>query len=270
MVVRILCLPGFTQNKAVFHKKFAAIEKYCGTSVEFVIIEPPLELKSTDIAGTENAASSFDSTANFDSPELIPRAWWRANQDLTIYSGVEGSVKYIRGFLAHQTVPFDGVLGFSQGAAMAALTSVLLERPYQNSFLIDDKPPHPPLRFAVYVSGFKPRDPKIVHLFDGEKLKTPSLHVLGHNDVIVGTARSQTLIDVCESPRVEWHAGGHFIPARSSWRQFFKNYFLSWDLSSPISPNNVISPSLSVSSATATESETPTTTPPPASGNTHL
>lgn len=72
-----------------------------------VIIEPPLELKSTDIAGTENATSSFDSTANFDSPELIPRAWWRANQDLTIYSGVEGSVKYIRGFLAHQTVPFD-------------------------------------------------------------------------------------------------------------------------------------------------------------------
>jgi len=273
MVVRILCLPGFSQNKSVFHKKFAAVEKYCGTSVEFVIMEPPLELKPTDIAG--NAPTNFDSTADFDSPERIPRAWWRANEDLTIYYGAEESIKYMRDFLAHQTVPFDGVLGFSQGAAMAALTSALLEQPSRlNYFMIDGEPPHPPLRFSVYVSGFKPRDPKLVHLFDDEKLKTPSLHVLGHNDVIVGIARSQTLIDVCESSRVEWHDGGHFIPARLIWRQFFKNYFLSWDLSSSISPNNVPPPSPSVSSTTDSQPETPVTTRPdtrpPASGNSHL
>ena len=67
-------------------------------------MEPALELRPMDIAGN---ATSFDSTANLDSPELTPRAWWRSNEDLTIYYGAEESIKYMRDFLASQTVPFD-------------------------------------------------------------------------------------------------------------------------------------------------------------------
>ncbi|KAF8331367.1 serine hydrolase-domain-containing protein [Cantharellus anzutake] len=259
MVVRVLCLPGYSQNKNVFHKKFAAIEKYCGKSVEFVIIDPPIELKPSDVAG---AAPAFDSIANFDEPELTPRAWWLSNETRTVYFRAEESIKYIWDILAAQSVPFDGVLGFSQGAAMAAMTVALLERPHHFDYLsTDGKPPHPPLRFGIYVSGFKPIDSKVTSIFNDDKLKTPSVQILGRNDVIVGIKRSQTLIDACEHPRVMWHDGGHFIPAKLSWRQFFKNYFLSWDPSSKVLPEDVPSP---VVSATDTLSQlgTPTATRP--------
>jgi len=76
----------------------------------------------------------------------------------------------------------------------------------------------------------------------GAKFSTPSLHVLGRNDVIVSTARSKTLIDVFESPRVEWHDGGHFVPSKATWRQFFKDYFASYDDESSVRPADVRSP----------------------------
>ena len=43
--------------------------------------------------------------------------------------------------------PFDGLLGFSQGATLGALLCLA--------------PPAPPVRFAVLVSGFMPRDPAL-------------------------------------------------------------------------------------------------------------
>jgi Serine hydrolase (FSH1) len=114
------------------------------------------------------------------------------------------------------------------------------------------------------------------------KFNTPSLHVLGRNDVIVSTTRSKTLIDVFESPRIEWHDGGksdengdhmkmwkcqftnsfrllpsifpsigHFVPSKATWRQFFKNYFASYDDESSIQPADVRSPAPEVGDPSA-------------------
>jgi len=70
-------------------------------------------------------------------------------------------------------------------------------------------------------------------------IDTPSLHVIGVNDQIVSIERSQTLVDICRNARVEKHEGGqyltsttrpadaiigHFIPSKSTWRQFFAQF----------------------------------------------
>jgi len=271
MVVRILLFPGFSQNATVFHKKIAAIQKNCGKAVEFVFLEPPHILKAADLAGF--GVSSYDSTASFDSPDLLPRAWWLANEDRTVYYGHLESIIYLRDFLAKQTTPFDGVLGFSQGACMAALAVALLERPrLHTDFMINGETPHQPLKFGVYVSGFLPLDANINALFQDGKLKTPSLHVLGRNDVIVGVKRAQTLVDACENPRVEWHDGGHFVPSKASWRHFFKAYLTSFDSESKTLSTSVPSPSSASTdtSAAPSASVTPVVTrpnTPPVSGD---
>jgi len=62
--------------------------------------------------------------------------------------------------------------------------------------------------------------------------KTPVLHVLGINDQIVSSERTQTLIATCKISRVEKHEGGHFVPSKATWRQFFANYIATGDYNS--------------------------------------
>ena len=50
------------------------------------------------------------------------------------------------------------------------------------------------------------------------------LHVLGANDQIIPSERTQPLIEACKISRVEKHEGGHFVPSKATWRQFFSNY----------------------------------------------
>lgn len=227
-MVRVLALHGYAQSAEIFKKKMSVIRKACGKNVEFVFVDAPILLQPTDMPQMSTSAQALDTIqASPEEPELQPRAWWRANQEKTQYYGVPQTVEYLRDYLKGQR--FDGVFGFSQGAGMAAALAAMLERPESYpTIMIDGKPPHPPLQFCVLVSGFKPVDKEIGQLF-GVPLKTPSLHVLGRNDVIVSLERGKTLVDVCENPRVEEHEGGHFVPSKASWRNFFKEYLLSYD-----------------------------------------
>lgn len=55
------------------------------------------------------------------------RAWgFPTDEEHTYFDGLEPAVASIRDFLARQSKPFDGVLGFSQGAAIASLTACLV------------------------------------------------------------------------------------------------------------------------------------------------
>jgi len=169
------------------------------------------------ILGAPSAASN----ATKD-PAEIPRAWWRANEDKTRYTGFEQSVELVRDVLAKDH--YEGVFGFSQGAAFASFITALLEKPHLHPpFLIDGKPPHPPLKFCVAVSGFLPLDVRLNAIYE-EPFNTYTLHVLGTNDVIVSSQRSHMLIDMSANRRVEEHDGGHFVPSKTSWRNFFRDF----------------------------------------------
>lgn len=58
--------------------------------------------------------------------------------------------------------------------------------------------------------------------------RTPSLHVIGRTDVVVPPHRTKLLIDTYETARVEYHEGGHWIPTKRVWRNFFKTYITSF------------------------------------------
>ena len=62
-------------------------------------------------------------------------------------------------------------------------------------------------QFCVAVSGFKVAGPLSAALFS-EGYVTPTLHVLGKNDILVIEERSRVLINVSKTKRVEMHDGG--------------------------------------------------------------
>ncbi|KAF5382726.1 hypothetical protein D9615_002988 [Tricholomella constricta] len=234
----VLVLHGYSQNASIYSKRLGALRKECGNSIEFVFIDAPHILQPADIPGSSSGTSlaSFGAAeaANADTdPTLTPRAWWKVNTDRTVAYGLRESIEVARDVL--KTRNFDGVFGFSQGAAFASIITSLLERPHLYApFLVDGKPPHPPFKFCVAISGFRLRDPFCDPLFE-DQYSTPTLHVIGKNDAIVAEERSRQLVDATSNGRVEEHDGGHFLPSKRQWLKFVRGYMLdpSADLPSP-------------------------------------
>lgn len=195
-----------------------------GKGIEMVFVDGPIVLLPVDLDAASSLAALGASEANTTSsdPSATPRAWWKSNPERTVTHGLEDSILLLRDIL--QRDRYDGVFGFSQGAAMAALLAALLEQPHSYPpFLIDGEAPHPPFKFCVAVSGFKAPGSLSAETF-GTSYSTPTLHVLGRNDVIVIKERSKGLLDLSQNKRLEEHDGGHFVPSKANWREFFRNY----------------------------------------------
>ena len=136
----------------------------------------------------------------------------------------------------HHEGPFDGVVGFSQGGALAGMVASLLEEgrkesmealtskdsrkfPFPSSFLT----PHgelvqAPMKFAIIYSGFVAP----MELYSGfyePKIKSSTLIVVGSLDTVVEEKRTTMLIDCIEGGKdsVITHPGGHFVPSGRQW-----------------------------------------------------
>ena len=124
------------------------------------------------------------------SPEEQPRGWWFSEEEADVFSALEEST-VCRGLQeALETVaraldtlgPFDGLLGFSQGAALAAYVCALGQA---------GDPRFPLPRFIILVSGFCPRGLKEPIL--QSPMSLPSLHVFGDTDRVIPSQESMQL-----------------------------------------------------------------------------
>ncbi|PAV24267.1 ovarian cancer-associated 2 [Pyrrhoderma noxium] len=233
---KVLMLHGYSQNAIIFSKRMGALRKAC-KGIELVFVDAPNILQPADLVGfnLDSLGAGEANTENAEpDPSTIPRGWWRHNPEKNTYVGVLESISLLRDILAKDK--YEGVFGFSQGASMAALIAAILEKPELHpSFLVEGEAPHPPLSFCISASGFKPKDTLFSTFFE-PSFNTPTLHVIGLNDVIVPAERSQTLIDVSANRRVVAHDGGHFIPSKAPWRNFLRDF-----LRNPV-PLDAVSP----------------------------
>lgn len=92
--------------------------------------------------------------ASLEDAKFKPRAWWKFVPERTLLVGIDQILPVLQDVLKTRT--FDGVFGFSQGAALAGLLTALLERPYMYpAFLVDGRPPHPPLLVTLFYASRK-------------------------------------------------------------------------------------------------------------------
>ncbi|KAK7042307.1 FSH1 domain-containing protein [Favolaschia claudopus] len=244
MAVRttVLVLHGYTQSATTFSKRLGALRRECGKDVEFVFVDGPIILQPADLPMPLNALDAADTAETNEA-----RAWWNWDSSKTEARGLPETLQVMRDILKSRH--FDGVLGFSQGATFAAILAALLERPeVYPPFLVDGQAPHPPFKFAVVVSGFKLADP-IADTIYGTSFSTPTLHVIGRNDVVVSEERSRLLASISTNARIEEHDGGHFVPSKGNWRKFLAAY-----LKNPT--GNVASPSNTSGTATPVDTQT--------------
>ncbi|MCJ1381477.1 hypothetical protein MMC17_004588 [Xylographa soralifera] len=232
--LKILMLHGFTQSGPRFHDKTRALEKalikaFPSSTLHYPT--GPLPLRPADVPGFVPTSQE-----NGDEQETDSFAWWRRQSgDSPLYSGMDQGLEKIAKTI-RQEGPFDGVIGFSQGGAAAAIVASLLEPgrrqtfqtaynkdpqkfKYPSSFISDDgEAIQLPVKFAIVYSGFAAPF-ELYSAFYEPKITTPVLHFLGSLDTLVDETRGRVLIDSCESgsQRVVTHPGGHFLPSQKVW-----------------------------------------------------
>ncbi|KAH7636653.1 esterase CBG03338 [Dermatophagoides farinae] len=209
--LKILCLHGYRQNSQSFKAKSGGFRKVLKNHFEFVIIDAPHQIP----LGEQNPNNEQDCLS-----------WWFSGENPDYFSSKHLS-NYVKGYdesmkkicdSFEKMGPFDGLLGFSQGASLVALICILK---HFNEFPYDFK-------FVILCSGFKSLTSSHVAMFDrlaDQKIRIPSLHIIGENDQVVDHDRSESLAnDYFYCPFIIKHAGGHTIPSQTSFRPQYLNF----------------------------------------------
>ncbi|KAK6288527.1 hypothetical protein POUND7_000068 [Theobroma cacao] len=235
--LRILCLHGFRQNASSFKGRSASLAKKLKSIAELVFVDAPHELPfiyQSCMEANNSCAPPLGQHAPL--PENCKRkcAWlvapdfsgiseadWKIADlpfDPLQYQGqtdgFDASLGYLRKVFSEQG-PFDGILGFSQGAAMAALVCAQRERIKGD---ID-------FRFVILCSGFALPLPA----FKQGSINCPSLHIFGRDpgkDRQITSHTSRYLASLFEdgcSVIIE-HEFGHIIPTRPPYIDDIKDF----------------------------------------------
>jgi pimeloyl-ACP methyl ester carboxylesterase len=166
---RMLCLHGYHGSAAILRRQMAPVADRLPADVELVFVDAP-SLASGDFG------------------------WWHDG-----FRGWERTRDWVTDLIRAEH--FDGVFGFSQGAALAGLLAAISTA--EAAPISFD--------FAIMVGGFTSSSPQHAHLFPG-KIRMPSVHVMGRIDGIVPMGDSLLLAERFVDPLVIQHGGGHVIP----------------------------------------------------------
>ncbi|KAM4620108.1 esterase OVCA2 isoform 2-T2 [Polymixia lowei] len=213
--LRVLCVHGYRQNSGSFRDKTGALRKLLKRQVELVYVTAPhrvLQAAQGKESGSGPAPGGDDD----------PRGWWFSDVQAQSFSaqqqcqrslGLDESVTAVREAV-RDLGPFDGILGFSQGAALVAMLCSLQEQNLEPEFKF---------RFAVLVAGFRSACEEH-QTFYNAPLLIPSLHVFGLEDRVIPDKMSRDLLPTFQDPQVLTHPGGHFVPAASAHRQTYQDF----------------------------------------------
>lgn len=114
----------------------------------------------------------------------------------------------------------DGVIGFSQGGAMAMMIASLCEgqtNPKRLEALANQpvsmtfEPPQGPMKFAVSMSGFRGRTDRYDGFYN-PIITTPAMCVIADLDTMIDEEISIRLVGSIAGPEVIRHSGGHYVP----------------------------------------------------------
>ncbi|CAA6661948.1 unnamed protein product [Spirodela intermedia] len=164
--MKILCLHGFRTSGSFLRKQISRWDPSIFSSFDLVFPD-----------GIFPAGGKSDIERIFPPPYF---EWFQFNKEFTEYENLDACISFLCEYIATNG-PFDGYLGFSQGATIAAL---LLG--YQ-------------AKLFVSISGSKFRDPAICEAAYGKPIEVNSLP-------------SEDLVTAFVDPLIIRHPYGHIVP----------------------------------------------------------
>lgn len=217
-MVRVLVLHGFAQNPDEIKSKTRQIQAGL-EEVEFVFPPAAIELVSFDGDMQDRSRGVREHPARF--------SWNEPHEDMSTHLiNTEATLARLIPVLERDG-PFDGIMGFSQGAAAAVAIASILEKRTKNIV-------HPPLKFAILFCGARPASTDFDALYND--IKTPSLHLVGKLDIMVPVERSLDLAASFKDAALIYHPGNHFIPQGTKFTRAIVDFVENQVKPEPTSP----------------------------------
>ncbi|QLQ79521.1 hypothetical protein HG537_0C01680 [Torulaspora globosa] len=208
---RILMLHGFVQSGKIFSAKTGGLRKSLKKlGYELYYPTGPITVDKNAIAKLygwqeQDLASEFDSS---DCADQIYGWYLRDGPGLDDFKLEERVLDYLHDYII-ENGPFEGIMGFSQGAGLAGylLTDF-------NQLLRLTEEQQPKLKFFVSFSGFKFNADQFQESYGDKPIEIRSLHVQGELDSVVSEERSMKLYNCFDTATRQLikHPGGHFVP----------------------------------------------------------
>ncbi|KAJ2779668.1 Ovarian cancer-associated protein 2 [Coemansia javaensis] len=199
---KILCLHGFGESAELFRIRSRNLVALVGDKAELVYPDAPIDVGALHMTASELAGGA-------KLTGFVNLSWWWLRRGRTYEArGLGESLAFI-GRLLNEQGPFDGIVGFSQGAALAVLVAALLEG--RAGPLTMGEVSHPPIKFLMLAGAFQLEMPIYDYVY-AEQFSIPSLHFRGVYDTVVSSERSLKLQNCFVDPAVFEFVGGHFIP----------------------------------------------------------
>ncbi|XP_050215349.1 uncharacterized protein LOC126666385 [Mercurialis annua] len=185
---RFLCLHGFRTSGEILKKQIHKWPESLLQKLDLVFLD-----------GSYPASGKSDVEGIFDPPYY---EWFQFNKEFTEYTNFEECLAYIEDFMI-KNGPFDGLLGFSQGAILSGGLPGL-----QTSGVALTKVPK--IKNLIIIGGAKFKAPSVAEKAYSSPIQCSSLHFLGETDFLkpFGLELLESYID----PVVIHHPKGHTIP----------------------------------------------------------
>lgn len=179
----------------------------------------PHKLQPADIPGFQPPPEDGAETST---DALNAHGWFLHDEEPGRLRGFEEGMRAIADAI-EAAGGVDGVLGFSQGGAVAALVAAAMEGDAAGEGegewvgRLRGANGGRRLRFCVVYSGFEVREGAGLGWLYAGGIKTPSCHFFGSMDEVVDEARCRGLAGRFVGAEEVVHPGGHHVPVRKEW-----------------------------------------------------
>lgn len=227
-------MPGFMQSGKVFAEKSSGIRKILTKkqNLQLDYLDPPTIIPKKEdlpfsLGNEEEAEEKWKSVVDRN----MNRCWWIARGPGD-YEGFPTAFQYVLDYVK-ENGPYDGIIGFSQGAAMA-------------SIVLNELLKTQDMKIALFISGFVFTQPinlevemsDLDHLIKDitdyttkveikpafqryftvpDPLSCKVISVYGSEDVAVPAIRSKYLLTLYPSLTEFEHDGGHLVPNKKQF-----------------------------------------------------
>nr|AAA57051.1 dihydropteridine reductase [Schizosaccharomyces pombe] len=217
--LKVLCLHGWIQSGPVFSKKMGSVQKYLSKYAELHFPTGPVVADEEADPNDEEEKKRLAALGGEQNGGKF--GWFEVEDFKNTYGSWDESLECINQYMQEKG-PFDGLIGFSQGAGIGAMLAQMLHAGQPPNPYVQ----HPPFKFVVFVGGFRAEKPEFDHFYN-PKLTTPSLHIAGTSDTLVPLARSKQLVERCENAHVLLHPGQHIVPQQAVYKTGIRDFMFS-------------------------------------------
>ena len=205
--LKVLCLHGYRQNETIFRERTGALRKLLKREIEFIFVSAPHIIPEPD-----NLVYP---------PDLQERGWffsrperaYKGIDQTDICIGLEESLHFLEQVFK-ENGPFDGILGFSQGACLIGLLCAQYHSDMNSPFRF---------QFVMLFSGFKSLLSPHSNIYTNP-LQWPSFHTIGDTDEVIPSHMSTDLAGLFANAILYHHKGGHYIPASPDLRRALQDF----------------------------------------------